>query len=34
LTLPDLIQVIAVASWGLFFVLPEFLMGRKLWRWE
>jgi Ca2+-transporting ATPase len=34
LTLSDLVQVMAVASWGLFFVLPEFLMGRKLWRWE
>jgi len=34
LTLSDLVQVIGVASWGLFFVLPEFLMGRKIWRWE
>jgi Ca2+-transporting ATPase len=34
LTALDLIQVIGVASWGLFFVLPEFLMGRKIWRWE
>jgi Ca2+-transporting ATPase len=34
LTLSDLIQVIVVASWGLFFVLPEPLMGRKIWRWE
>jgi Ca2+-transporting ATPase len=34
LTPSDLIQVIGVASWGLFFVLPEFLMGRKIWRWE
>jgi len=34
LTLSDLIQVIGVASWGLFFVLPETLMGRKVWRWE
>jgi len=33
LTLLDLIQVIAVASWGLFFVLPESLMGKKIWRW-
>jgi len=34
LTLLDLVQVIGVASWGLFFVLPEPLMGRKVWRWE
>lgn len=34
LTLLDLIQVILVASWGLFFVLPESLMGKKIWRWE
>jgi Ca2+-transporting ATPase len=34
LTLSDLIQVIGVASWGLFFVLPEPLMGRKIWHWE
>ena len=34
LTPLDLIQVIGVASWGLFFVLPESLMGRKIWRWE
>ena len=34
LTLSDLVQVIGVASWGLFFVLPESLMGRKIWRWE
>jgi Ca2+-transporting ATPase len=34
LTLLDMIQVIAVASWGLFFVLPESLMGKKIWRWE
>jgi len=34
LTLLDLVQVIGVASWGLFFVLPEFLMGRKIWRWQ
>jgi Ca2+-transporting ATPase len=34
LTLSDLVQVIIVASWGLFFVLPEQLMGRKIWRWE
>jgi Ca2+-transporting ATPase len=34
LTLLDLIQVIGVASWGLLFVLPEPLMGRKIWRWE
>jgi len=33
LTLLDLVQVIGVASWGLFFVLPEVLMGRKIWRW-
>jgi hypothetical protein len=30
----DLVQVIGVASWGLLFVLPEPLMGRKIWRWE
>jgi len=34
LSLSDLVQVIGVASWGLFFVLPESLMGRKVWRWE
>jgi Ca2+-transporting ATPase len=34
LTLSDLIQVIGVASWGFFFVLPETLMGKKIWRWE
>jgi len=34
LTPLDLIQVVGVASWGFFFVLPEFLMGRKIWRWE
>lgn len=34
LTWLDLVQVIGVASWGLFFVLPESLMGRKIWRWE
>jgi Ca2+-transporting ATPase len=34
LTLLDLIQVILVASWGLFFVLPESLMGKKIWRWD
>jgi Ca2+-transporting ATPase len=34
LTLSDLLQVIGVASWGLWFVLPEPLMGRKIWRWE
>jgi len=34
LTLSDLAQVIGVASWGLFFVLPEPLMRRKIWRWE
>jgi magnesium-transporting ATPase (P-type) len=33
LTLLDLVQVVGVASWGLFFVLPESLMGRKIWRW-
>jgi Ca2+-transporting ATPase len=33
LTLSDLVQVIGVASWGFFFVLPEPLMGRKIWRW-
>jgi Ca2+-transporting ATPase len=34
LTALDLVQVIGVASWGLFFVLPEFLMGKKIWRWQ
>ncbi|MEM3547253.1 MAG: cation-translocating P-type ATPase [Candidatus Bathyarchaeia archaeon] len=34
LSLADLVQVIAVASWGLFFVLPEYLMGRKVLRWK
>jgi len=34
LTLLDLAQVILVASWALFFVLPETLMDRKIWRWE
>jgi len=34
LTPLDLIQVIGVASWGLLFVLPEFLIGRKVWRWK
>jgi len=34
LTLSDLVQVIVVASWGFFFVLPEQLMGRRIWRWE
>jgi Ca2+-transporting ATPase len=34
LTLSDLLQVIGVASWGFWFVLPEPLMGRKIWRWE
>jgi len=34
LSIAELAQVIGVASWGLFFVLPEFLMGRKIWRWE
>jgi Ca2+-transporting ATPase len=29
----DLLYVVAVASWGLF-LLPETLMGRKLWRWS
>jgi Ca2+-transporting ATPase len=29
----DLLYVVAVASWGLF-ILPETLMGRKLWRWS
>jgi Ca2+-transporting ATPase len=33
LTPLDMIQVIGVASWGLLFVLPEYLMGRKIWRW-
>jgi Ca2+-transporting ATPase len=34
LSITDMIQVIGVASWGLFFVLPESLMGRKIWRWD
>jgi Ca2+-transporting ATPase len=34
LTPLDMIQVLGVASWGLFFVLPEYLMGRKIWRWS
>jgi Ca2+-transporting ATPase len=34
LTITDLLQVIGVASWGLLFVLPESLMGKKIWRWE
>jgi Ca2+-transporting ATPase len=29
----DLLYVVAVASWGLF-ILPETLMGKKLWRWS
>jgi Ca2+-transporting ATPase len=29
----DLMYVIGVASWGLF-VLPEVLMGRKIWKWH
>ena len=33
LTITDLIQVVGVASWGLLFVLPESLMGKKIWRW-
>jgi Ca2+-transporting ATPase len=32
LSLTDLAYVIGVASWGLF-VLPEILMGKKIWRW-
>jgi Ca2+-transporting ATPase len=34
LTSLDLVQVILVASWALFFVLPENLMDKKIWRWE
>jgi Ca2+-transporting ATPase len=34
LTSLDLAQVILVASWALFFVLPENLMDKKIWRWE
>lgn len=34
LTPLDLVQVIGVASWGLLFVLPESLMGKKIWRWR
>lgn len=30
----DLVQVIGVASWGLLFVQPENLMGKKIWRWS
>jgi Ca2+-transporting ATPase len=33
LTPTDLAYVIGVASWGLF-VLPEVLMGRKVWKWH
>ena len=33
LNIRDLAYVIGVASWGLF-VLPEFLMGRKVWKWS
>jgi len=33
LTALDLVQVLGVASWGLLFVLPESLMGKKIWRW-
>ena len=29
----DLIYVLVVASWGLL-VLPEFTMGRKVWKWK
>jgi Ca2+-transporting ATPase len=34
LSIIDMAQVIGVASWGFWFVLPEPLMGRKIWRWE
>ena len=34
LTWLDLIQVIGVASWGLFFAVPEVLMGKRIWRWS
>lgn len=33
LNIRDLTYVIGVASWGLF-VLPEALMGRRVWRWS
>jgi Ca2+-transporting ATPase len=33
LSLTDLAYVIGVASWGLF-ILPEFLMNRKIWKWK
>ncbi|MEM3647987.1 MAG: cation-translocating P-type ATPase [Thermoproteota archaeon] len=33
LSLMDLAYVIGVASWGLFFVLPELFMGRNVWKW-
>ncbi|MEM3615396.1 MAG: cation-translocating P-type ATPase [Candidatus Methanomethylicia archaeon] len=33
LSLTDLAYVIGVSSWGLF-VLPELLVGRKVWKWE
>ncbi|MCS7096209.1 MAG: cation-translocating P-type ATPase [Nitrososphaerota archaeon] len=33
LSITDLAYVMAVASWGLF-VFPEFLMGRKVWKWR
>jgi Ca2+-transporting ATPase len=33
LNIRDLAYVIGVASWGLF-VLPELLMGRKVWKWS
>jgi len=30
----DLAYVLFVASWGLFFVLPEFFAGKKFFRWQ
>jgi magnesium-transporting ATPase (P-type) len=33
LTLTDFAYVLGVASWGLF-VLPEFTMNRRIWKWD
>jgi len=33
LSLTDFVYVLGVASWGLF-VLPEFTMNRKIWKWH
>jgi hypothetical protein len=30
----DLAYVLFVASWGLFFVLPEFFAGKKFFKWQ